>query len=436
MALAPPPGLSPWQQKVYSNAVGLSAAQRTPEQKAVMQKAAALRKSAPTAPQPGSGAAAGGTSGAGASGMRPPRPGDEEDYAPNIPGLPDFNTDVGTLLQNPTMLSSVLGAAGFSGSLDEQLSAAMLGNMFAGVSQFNRNVGGSGGDSLPASLQNVSPTASYQGLRLLVGNIWDMLQQGQDPRAVFAERQAGVPQWARQTFADQVGSDVLGQLMATQQSGSSLPFSLHDMLDPSINLTDPSKPFVAPGANPAALIGLTGMQSRSSELPMLQTISAEDYFRGINPFVRAISQRPAGSESPFPQGLTFGNPILDPVTGEYHKSPVQTSPLYDRWNAWGGLSVAPIEGGEWVAGNARGPVDYSSPESILASIASWDFPGQMAQFAPGQVDPMFIQRLLLMLSGELAPADASGGGGDSGYGPSSVPNYDVDPDVPWMEEVY
>jgi hypothetical protein len=332
------------QQQRARNALAVPQAQRTAQQKAAVQALFAARNSI-QAPKPAGGVAGPRPGGAPAGG----RPGGG---APAAGGGANWYQDFlsggsyAPIVNDPNKLSQVLAKGGYTGSLDEQLRAAMLGSAFAGVEQWQQNQAGntSLAEGNP-SLQNVSFALDQNQLNRVVGQIQDDLMRGRDPAATMQGRNEYVAPWAQGVWDNLVGEDVYGQLQDVSSRGSGLAFDLGPLSSPGINLTDPSKPLFDPTSNPYSLLGMTG--GGQGERSFLSTLSAEEFMNQYLPAYRSYYNRGAGEAAPF-AGMMFGQLSENPDwnvpgapnwvengTPYREPHPVRDSGGYARWSAYG-----------------------------------------------------------------------------------------------------
>lgn len=312
-----------------------------------------------------------------------------------------------TFYSNPQALSKVLALGGFTGSLDEQIRQALLSQTFAGRQQWVNNTTG---QPLTPELEDVRTAMDIPAMNMIIGKIQQEYEAGRDPAALFQQRQQYVPQWAGATLPQGQGS-MLDQLKGVSQRGASL-YDIGPLMSPEINLYDPSKPLFDANAHPTSLFNLTGLQS--GEESLYRTMTAEEFMRNVMPAYNAYYNRPAGSPVPhgLESGLTFGSPYTDPTTGQTFRSPIMSTPEYQRYQAYG-YPRPPDNNKPGVYGadpNAAGP---------LTGWAGWTSP-----YSPQNVDPTFLARVMALLGQEVTPFQWEEGGGP---GPSSASIVPLDP---------
>jgi hypothetical protein len=268
---------------------------------------------------------------------------------------------------NPALLERLLRAAGFSGSMDEMMRQLDLGYSFAGVEQFRRNQAGEHGfaENDPA-FQNVSMQSILSdpsSMSRVVGEMMGALERGEDVQALWAQRQAQVPDWAPAVY--------------DELRAGGAPWSTELFGDPGINYRDPTQPLFAPGSSPHSLSQLTGLQA--GEEGFYAGLSAAELMSQIYPHYSAYYNRPAGAPAPF-AGFTFGS--ADPTQGQVN--PVRESDLYQRWVALGQ------------------PGDPSMNGAILGLEGSWYNP-LLGTGSPGAPEGPGSGLAQAIASGQLTP---------------------------------
>jgi hypothetical protein len=321
------------------------------------------------------------------------------------------------IMDDPAGLAKALGMMGYTGSVDEMLSQALLGQQWAGREQWGLNTtGNTGAVEANPSLQNTRTAIDRSAINMLLGTLQTEMQAGRDPKALFQGRNQYVPGFASNMFKQQYGgSPLMQQINEVSGRGSSL-FNIEPLMSAEINVRDPSKPLFGPGQHPVSLFNATGFQS--GEEDFYRTMSAEEFMRQIMPQYNAYFNRPAGA--PVPQGMEggfmMGSPWLNPQTGEYSRSPAMSSPAYQRYQAYG-YPRAPDNNLEGVYG----------PDPNPAGVATgWQ--GWTAPYAPNVVDPAFLARLQSYMGtpvagggqGFMGPGGGMDGGGGMGPSPQDV----------------
>lgn len=398
MAVRPPSiapgvwkGLSKPTQNALSNSAGIAPGRRTAVQKAAWARVRAMPATGGGAPKPQT---AGGGGYIGRQG--PNEPGDDGPDPRNVYaelGVSGLNAS-NDILKDPAKLAKLFHMAGFTGSVQDILKQLDLAGSFAGAEQFRQNVTGQQGNVAANDyLQNVdtlSASSNMNTLRRYVNEMVDDLENGRDPQAKWAKRQALVPAWAPPVY--------------DELKAKNIPWSTELFTSPSINYSDPSKPLFAQGQHPASLIGLTGLQQ--GEESVYRGASAAELMSQMYPAYYAYAHRPAGAPVPagLEAGMTLGSPVLGP-NGQYTRSPLASTSLYQRNQALGEPGVAPefsgLDAASLLAATPGSGPSYFAP-------GSWG-----EQFAPWNLDPTTLARLQATLYG--ADKATTPGGAEFGF---------------------
>lgn len=189
--------------------------------------------------------------------------------------------------------------------------------VFAGVHAFRLNTAGPGfdEDSPWANTGMSNPRYDKRAKALLIGHFRD----SKDPKGDLAAWKKVTPAWANHVRAhlDKAG----------------IPFGVELLRDAAINLNGEPPLFDAKAA-PPCLAQLTSGPG-SGENGYLRSLGADTLLLEVWPPYYRQHHRKAGSKAPYPQGLTFGSPYYDEKTGTFLRSPLMSTPSYDRWNKAG-----------------------------------------------------------------------------------------------------
>lgn len=248
--------------------------------------------------------------------------------------IPELPASLPTDAAGRLALLHEAGVATNATTLEDALAELELPFMFAGRQQWVLNLTSPDGAAADPRLWNVSmesPLQDANALRLLLGRAAWSLEERRSMADDVAYWQSLVPEWAPR--------------VRDELAAQGIPFSVELLASPGIELYDLAKPLFPKGAQPTSLHQLGVDQA--GESAFLRSLGADELMSQVWPYYYRYHHRAAGSPlaDDLAPGLTFGNVVAESCTTEgtdgcingvrYRRSPIMSTPAYQRWLAYG-----------------------------------------------------------------------------------------------------